>query len=111
MASAGTVFAAAAPKPGGIWGYLDELEMDRAALEAEYKRPLSFATKGSARLGRRHLQVKEEAAAQRAAAEKEAAAAAAAAAAEEEAAAAEMRQAQRAARKRAELIKSLSHEG
>jgi len=45
----------------GIWGYLEELEDDRTHLMKEYTRPLPFSTKGSRVLGRRHLQVKEEA--------------------------------------------------
>jgi hypothetical protein len=107
--SAGTVTATALPA-ADLWGYLDELELGRRALEAEYKRPLSFATKGSTTLGRRHVQVKaetEEIARRRERAEQEAAAAAAA---EEEEVAAELARAKAAAMKRAALIKSLSHE-
>ena len=44
-----------------MWGYLDELEKDRSQLYSEYTRRLGFSTKGSKTLGRRHLQVKEEA--------------------------------------------------
>ncbi len=93
-----------------MWGYLDELEKDRSELYTQYTRKLGFSTKGSKTLGRRHLQVKEEAkafedAAQAKAREK--------AEEEEKRAARELEallKAEQAAATRAALVRSLEHQ-
>jgi hypothetical protein len=76
-----------------IWGFPDEIVQDAKFLKAEMYRSVPFDTKASSLLGRRHLQVHEEAAliAAREAEEREAAAAAAASAKAKEEADARLR--------------------